>query len=197
MHWSPKSAHPSSDGVNDGSGSKIELVAKLLKAEGFPQYSMGYLRAIRATASAFTAATRVAAVSFSIHRLAGDPKTFEAATEQAKQQGKPLTVSFVQKFHRQRLKEEKERERAEHEKLKGKPEPDAAREKALEDFHKSAVTAEGLADHAADSFARYLSKNLTDLEREDLISAATAVTTHWGDLISTIKSKQPLSEAAE
>ena len=181
------------NGRNNGRHNKLVKIAKYLADHGYgDEFGLSYLRQIIRTPDA-----RASGIAFGVWSRLLDAQTVEEARQEAESEGKALTVRYAEKFLRERRRKEAERQRRANDKLKDRPKPDVAYEKALTDFVKSLGQAEGACDYAADLFARHLSKQISDLERANLISGARSLARRWDNLAETMESKSPLSEAAE
>jgi hypothetical protein len=179
------------------SPDKLGQVEKFLAVHGFADFSRIYLRQIRRTALAAGPDARASGIAFGVWSRLLDAQTVEEARQEAESEGKALTVRYAEKFLRERRRKQAERQRRANDKLKDGPKPDVAYEKALADFVRSLGQGEGACDYAADLFARHLSKQISDLERADLISGARSLARRWDNMAETMESKSPLAEAAE
>jgi hypothetical protein len=93
---------PGRHGVNTGAKDRLKKVAAELKRAGLGgNWSLAYLRTLRATAAAFADAKRLASVSWGVHLTAGKPDMLMSIVEQAKAQDEPLTVAVAKKLKRQ------------------------------------------------------------------------------------------------
>jgi hypothetical protein len=180
--------HPGASGVRTGSDSKLSRAAKLLKQNNV-DYSFAHLRNLRHVANDFAAEDRSSAVSWTVHRVAGDPETLRAIQEDARKNRGKLTVAYVKKFLKREQHERQKRAEQERRKDSKGPRSDPERESATLKLLENAAQARELGIDALKAVKKYpelkleevaaifnnievWSKILDDHPRSDVLQAA-------------------------
>jgi hypothetical protein len=178
---------PGDSGVRTGSDDKLRAAAKVLKKLGLPGYSFDHLRDLRRTADAFLAGDRSPAVSWTVHSVASDKETLDAAIAAAKESEEELTVAFVKEFKKRQRPGPKHR-----------GDKDAsARVTALENLRSAAADAIEAAKVGQKRIATHIAE-WTTAERQQMIAAVSQVEQAWAALRTSLEIEpSELHEAAE
>jgi hypothetical protein len=130
---------PAEDGWNDGSQAKFEECSEYLADRGL-EYAPHVLRDYRNMAHIYTAASRVAAVSFTAHKVARSPEILAEAIRRNK--GKPPSTRFIEQLrreirekeeHDEELRRQREHRRAAEKAERERQKAELARREAIED----------------------------------------------------------------
>lgn len=106
-------------GINDGGGERLEALASYLAQHGFTSYTASYLRQMRRISANFPSGSRRTTLSYSVHRLAGDPQRLKALVA-ATPEGRKLNDDIAQTINREWREKESKVVDAKKEKAKEK-----------------------------------------------------------------------------
>jgi hypothetical protein len=165
---------PGEHGVNSRA---LEKVLKVLREHEL-DYTLRRLEQFRSIAHKFTDRRRLRSVSFDAHLAAGDTDTLAEAHADAEKNKAKLTVARVKQFIERRRKEDEEKQRREHPKLKGREKSDTARDDAIDAFAREAAKAAESARYAMKRLKPHIGALLAN-ERRELIEAVDRAVAPW------------------